>query len=40
VPVEHHAVGDGLAAVGQMFADESVVEAEPVGENDRFTVLL
>ncbi len=36
---EHHAVGDVLAGVGQMLADEGVVEAELVGEDDGLAVL-
>ena len=37
--VEHHAVGDVLARVGQVLADEGVVEAELVGQDDRLAVL-
>ena len=37
--VEQHAVGDVLAGVGQMLADEGIVEAEFVGEDDRLAVL-
>ena len=36
---EQHAVGDVLAGVGQVLAHEGVMEAEPVGENDRLAVL-
>jgi len=38
--VEHHAVGDGLAGVGEVLAHESVVKAELVGEDDGLAVLL
>ena len=34
------AVGDVLAAVGEVLADERVVEAEPVGEDHRLAVFL
>ena len=37
---EHHAVGDVLGLVGQVLADEGVVEAELVGEDDGLAVLL
>ena len=36
--LEQHAVGDVLAGVGQVLADEGVVEAELVGEDDRLAV--
>ena len=36
---EHQAVGDVLVAVGEVFADERVVEAETVGEQHRLPVL-
>ena len=38
--VEHHAVGDGLAGVGQMLTHEGIVEAELVGQDDGLAVLL
>src|SRR5262249_35050633 len=37
--LEHHAVGDVLARIGQMLADEGVVEAQLVREDDRLTIL-
>ena len=37
---EEQAVGDVLALVGQVLADEGVVEAELVGEDDRLAVFL
>src|SRR5207244_11538804 len=37
---ENEAVGDVLAAVGEVLADEGVVESEPVREDDRLAVLL
>ena len=37
--LEHHAVGDVLAGVGQVLADEGIVEAELVGEDDRLAIL-
>jgi hypothetical protein len=36
---KQHAVGDVLAGIGQMLADEGVVEAKLVGEDDRLAVL-
>ena len=36
---EHQAVGDVLVAVGEVLADERVVEPEPVGEQHRLPVL-
>ena len=36
---EQHAVGDALAMVGQVLADEGVVESKSVGEDDRRAVL-
>ncbi len=38
--VEHHAVGDGLAGVGEVLAHEGVVETELVGQDDGLAVLL
>src|SRR6266516_7558719 len=38
--LKHHAVGDGLAGVGEMLAHEGVVEPELIGENDGLEVLL
>ena len=38
--MEHHAVRDGLAGVGQVLAHEGVVEAELVGEDDGRAILL
>src|SRR6266511_1819396 len=38
--LKHHAVGDGLAGVGEMLAHEGVVEPELIGENDGLAVLL
>jgi hypothetical protein len=37
--LEHHAVGDVLARIGQMLAHEGIVEAELVSEDDRLTIL-
>src|SRR5262249_19453235 len=37
--VEHHAVGDGLAGVGEVLAHEGVVETELVGKDDGLAVL-
>ena len=36
---EHHAVGDVLAGIGQVLADEGVIEAELVGKDDRLAIL-
>jgi hypothetical protein len=38
--LEQHAVGDVLRLVGKVLADERVVKAESVGEDDRLPVLL
>ena len=37
--LEHHAVGDVLARVGEMLAHEGVMETEPVGKNDGLAIL-
>src|SRR5262249_16529360 len=37
--LEHHAVGDVLARIGQVLADEGVIEAQVVREDDRLTIL-
>ena len=37
--LEHHAVGDVLAGICEMFADECIIEAELVGEDDRLAIL-
>ena len=37
---EDQAVGDVLGLVGEVLADEGVVEAELVGEDDRLAVFL
>jgi hypothetical protein len=38
--MEHHAVGDVLAGIGEMLAHEGVVESELVGEDDGLAILL
>jgi len=40
VAEENEAVGDVLAAIGEVLTDEGVVKSEPVRENDRLAVLL
>jgi hypothetical protein len=37
--LEHHAVGDVLAGVSEMLANEGIVEAKLVRENDRLAIL-
>jgi hypothetical protein len=37
---EQQRVGDVLRLVGEVLADEGIVEAEPVGEDDGLAVLL